>query len=88
MLNQELMTVKQIEEASGYKDTYVRSVRNFIKAHPDRYGYYAAPGNRLTNVMAFFDALEFRDAINKGVDVPAFDIDEVRRMIGGGHDDI
>lgn len=75
------MTTKEIADMFDCGTTYVSTIRTFIKRHPDRYSYYAIIGN-MTNVPAFMDARVFKQAIERGRDVPPFDVDAAARMLG------
>lgn len=76
------LTTQEIANIFDCGTTYVSTIRGFIKRHPDRYSYYAVIGN-LTNICAFMDARVFKQAIERGHDVPPFDIDAAARMLYG-----
>ena len=76
------MTTKAIADLFDCHATYISTIRAFIRRHPERYSYYAIQGN-LTNVFAFMDARVFKQAIERGHDVPPFDIDAAARMLYG-----
>lgn len=75
------LTTQDIADRFGCKKTYISTIRAFIRRHPERYTYYAIQGH-LTNVFAFMDARVFRQAIERGQDVPPFDIEAAARMFG------
>ena len=75
------MTTQQIQAILHVTPSYISRIRAFIRKHPERYGIYAVSG-RLTNIMAFLDAKSVYKQINKGVEVPEFDMDMAARMLG------
>lgn len=73
-------SVTKIADLMGISRQSVRNIKKIIAAHPERYGLYGVAG-RLISVVAFVDAMRWRDAIETGYidDLPPFDPEEVAK---------
>lgn len=73
-------TNREIQEEFDISKATLSRLKLFIQTHPERYSNFGVAG-RYINKLALIDAMKYKSMIESGLNVPAFDPAEVRRML-------